>query len=754
MPSVRLFVLLGALITSAFSGPQVYVDVVLHSHSEPTSEPIVAPLAAAPESPAGKGALPPIRVTASLPGAVDLALYPGVDHVLRAEGATWSPPVRLRQGEVPARLTLAVTRTGDLEIPLVNGTGQPLDAWPESVAARFQLLEGPLEISRERSFETACPVETTQHGKATRHTMRCRLPEGVLDLRLEADGYIPDYRWGLRPEPGKVINGREYRLERGASVIGTVLQDDGSPAKGADVVVAPTVADSVAQASLRVSGRSLEYRTTTNDNGFFQVRGLPRGSFDLRASLQDYGLGSLPRLVVSAPIEHRLEEPLVIPYFPAGVVAIDPAVTLKGDPWLVRLFQPGGDAKSAPTDSEGVATFDLLPSGDYIVMVENDDGERLASKQVTLSPDAPRADIRIDQVPVIGTVTLDDEPLAATLYFGGRHGVQSVAIDSGEDGEFTGLLPHEGSWYLEVRAEDPKVRYAERDVQVEVDRGLGAAELAIELPGTSIEGKVVDTQGKPASGAQVIVQPTSGDAGIVQVATEDDGAFRLAGQQPGTYHVKALGRGHTSSATEVVEVSEDQPVEPLRLVLDNQREIRGHVVSPDGRDLPGVSVWAVLEQGSTAPTDALIPTATTGPDGRFTLHIAPDQPWSGVAVLAPGFVLGLFSLPPDGTSETPWELAVSQAGSGVLTLDLDDQPGQMADPVIVDGRWRLSLGLLTKWARSSGASLRDDRLDIPEMPSASYAFCGSLSGGIASCDTGFLPAGGALRLDATKERSE
>lgn len=753
MPSALLIALLGVLVTSAFSGPVVRVQAELHTSDRSSTQPVVCTFAAEPQPTKNADSsttLPPIRVTAPLPGTTSLALYPRINHLLRSEGEIWTPPVLLVKDKTPVSVKLAVTNTGELEIPLVNGTGQPIDPWPNNVAARFQLLETPLRLGPEQSFETLCPVEeSNRHG----HTIRCRLPEGILNLRLEADGYRPDYRWELHLHPCAVSTAPEYRLERGASLIGTVIRDDGTPAAGTEIVLEPTVSSSFARANLRSANRALEYQTTTNGDGFFQVRGLKRGSFDLRASMEGYGVGARPRLIVSDPVEIALDAPVVIPYFPAGVVHVDPATTPRGDPWIVRLFQPGGNRLEAQTDPLGEATFDLLDAGRYLLMVENADSERLVSEEVELTPDRPRVDVKIEQVAVIGTITLNEEPLAATLYFGGSHGSESVSIESGADGEFAGVLPRDGTWLLEVHAEDPKVRYAEKNVPIEVDPELGAAELAIDLPGTSIEGRVVDVQGKPVPGAQVVVQPESRDSRIVQVAVDEEGEFYLAGQRPGTYHVKALGPGYTSSATEKTEVSEDGPQSPLRLVLQDDREIVGHVVAPDGHNVAGATIRAIWERGSAAPTDALVPSATTGPDGHFTLHVGRDQPWSGAAVLAPGFVLGLFALPSESRPTASWELPLAQGGAGTLILASDgDSSAPPSGFVTVNGHWLLTTGLLSTWALQTGIRPTGAVIEIPELPSATYELCGTQAGVASFCDSGVLPPQGSLTLTLDEGR--
>lgn len=55
---------------------------------------------------------------------------------------------------------------------------------------------------------------------------------------------------------------------------------------------------------------------------------------------------------------------------------------------------------------------------------------------------------------ILGRVTLGDDPLAATLWFGGRSGVRRIRFDSDEKGRFDGWLPEEGTWPVDLVSEE------------------------------------------------------------------------------------------------------------------------------------------------------------------------------------------------------------------------------------------------------------------------------------------------------------
>jgi hypothetical protein len=745
IPELLPYLLLGILLEHAPRGAALQVDIELLSDREPRLS-LGAKVCATPitttQGETSSSPLTPICASAEVPGSTGLLLDPGMAYLVHLEGeGVWAPPVSLEPATGERIVTLTASRAGTLEAALVDGTGEPLAAWPQAVQARFQLHETPLKLPRDSSFEGSCPV--TMDDRDGRF-VRCQLPEGLLDLRLEAEGFIPLYLWALGIPPGEPVEARDYRLERGASIVGAVTREDGEPAVGAEMTLGPAVGDSTVRFELGARITTLESRAETQDRGFFQLRGIAPGSYALEARLAEYGVLSVPQIIVSEPAEYRLASPLVIPFFPVATVVVDPPVDHARSPWTVRLFQSSAPLRQTQTDAIGEATFELLPTGELLVLIEDAKGQRWLSRTEAFSPTSPRVQVEIAGIPVVGQIGLDEEPLAASLYFGGKSGAESVVLESGADGEFVGLLPREGVWILEVQSEEPKVRWKTRNLLVEVDPGLGAAELAIELPGTSIEGRVLETDRHPAPGAQVILQPTFIEGGIVQVETGADGTFAMEGQLFGTYQIKAIGRGRRTSGVETVELSKDRPDAALDLILHETREVRGRVVYQDARGVPGATVRALREQGLASATDFLIPSATTGPEGEFLLHVPPDGSWTGVAVLAPGYVLAVEPIPPAPGED--WVIHVAQTGGGNLTLVGLGGPEKVFPTATLDGRWVLPFGVLTTWSQQKILADEADSLVISNLPPGSYRVCVATRESQPTCHSGLLFAGGSLNL--------
>ncbi len=688
------------------------------------------------------------RCPAEVPGRAVMLLEPGNRYQFVLEGVgVWAPPFSIEGVPKSGALSLAASGTGMVKARLVNSTRHPLEAWPGRVRVRFQLEESPLDVPASSTFERNCPVTAGEGGQ---RWLACELPEGVLDLRFDAEGFIPNYRWALHVVPGGSVVVGDLPLEIGASIVGTVVRVDGTSATAAELVLEPTVGGGPARAALGARMEALAFRSETGERGWFQLRGVPRGSYELEVRIPGYGSLEVPRLIVSEPLELRLDEPLVVPWFPAGTISIEPAAARGGTPWKVRLFQSGAQSREASTDASGDAVFPLLPAGDYLAMIEGDRGFR-TTRAVSISPENPSVRVDLERVPVVGRITLDGAPLAASLYFGGRHGSDSVAMEADRHGKFVGILPREGSWRLEVRSEEPRVRWMSREVPVEIDSGLGAAELLIELPGTSITGRVIDPNGATPPRAQVILQPEFPEGGVTQMETEADGSFAFVGQGYGGYQIQAVGSEHRQSGIERLRLSDDGPDATVELVLQDQRQIRGRVVSPEGRGIPGARLEAVPPYGA-GTSSFLIPTASTDAEGNFVLDLPPGGSWPGAAVLAPGYALAVEPIPPE-TEGGQWTIPVAQEGGGTLVLTgLARSTGQAFPRTTLNHQWLLGYGLLASWALLQGTEAGPDSLVLPNLPSGSYRICIPRRAAEGDCPTGFLSPGGQLTIELEEER--
>lgn len=737
------------LACPSLSWTEIPVDVHVETRSE-LSDPLSARLFIEPLWSAPDGAslpLPPFAIPITVPTSTRFPLCTELAHEVAIGGSgVWSPERRLLSKGDASPIRFRVSRTGTVRATVVPASPTETDAWPVGLATRFSLRVSPLEVSADQEIPGRCVPISRSDAPPSIH---CELPEGVLDLRLQPEGFVPLYAWDLRIDPDRTARLPDLVLRRGASLVGRIETEDGAPAASAEVLMEPAVSDPMARAHLGHRMKALTFRSTTNDRGYFQIVGPPEGVYEVRGALPGYGLSEPVRTPIVEPVEHAIDR-IEIPYFPSAVVKVEPATAPGGGPWTVLVIDPSGVRRQAATDAEGRASFDLPRAGRYGVAAEAEDGARWAMRSVVFDARHPEASIRIDEVPVIGAVSFGGEPLSAKLCFGGCLGGESISLHTIDDGTFAGVISRQGDWTLEIQAEDPFVRHVFSKILVELDEGIGAAEVNVDLPATSIEGRVVDTLGQPIEGARLILQPRSTSGRPVQLGTDSEGSFSIHGQPYGRYAIEALYQRRRSSAPRTVEISEAAPEAAVEIVLGDPVEIRGKVVTESGEPVAGATVWPVERPGARGAS-LTIPAATDA-DGTFELAVPPRGGSTSVAILANGFVLGIAELSTRGDSGEPPVIRISPTAGGTLHLVARHTPSVH---LVYDGRWQLDLALLATWAGRNGTALGhpgQGDLVVPRLPAGNYSLC-VVDGDDASpsCRSGYLANGGHLSLETGKE---
>jgi RNA polymerase sigma factor (sigma-70 family) len=253
-----------------------------------------------------------------------------------------------------------------------------------------------------------------------------------------------------------------------------------------------------------------------------------------------------------------------------------------------------------------------------------------AVPQVQFALDAPQkfADIRLRRTTNIQVAVADEagKPVNSPTARSGRIG--GFGLENGNeqltgkaDGTltFTDLLPGD------IIA--PRVRKGDA-VNVPMPIEVGQAKTPVitvsDKNACRVSGRVTDASDRPLVGAKVVVlghfrgvgryADFSSVFGIESLRTDTDGRYRSPALWPkDDYHVTVSHNGYAGFETKQVhgEAGKVHDLGTVRLVSAG-RSIRGRVIGADGKPLAGVTV---LNRGD-GPTPA---TATTGPDGSFTL---------------------------------------------------------------------------------------------------------------------------------------
>lgn len=646
--------------------------------------------------------------------------------------------------------------TGSLKLGVA---GQVL---PKEIEATIVSPPDPRLRKEIPKGEVICPV-----GK--RGVFHCEVPAAFLDVALRSPGFVPDYRWGLRVDPGKTLSLGSVTLKNGASLTGWAqLEEAGAPLRKGLARLVPLLAPGYdAEVAARLRSTALE--GLVRQDGFFQFAGIAPGHYLLEVE----GEGMAPTRVF--PLEIRpwsetvLPQPVVLKPPLQLEISISPPLDWLSRPWHVQVrrasdFSGALDAKASYEGTAGKDGWIRIPGqapGTFSIQVRDSLGNVLFDdprRSVERSEDA-RQDIEIDLVTVRGSVSLGKEPLASQLWFGGELGVPRVRMDSDGEGAFHGVLPRDGTWIVDVKAEEPRLD-THVTVRLKADRA-GRASAEILLPDTQIFGKVLTEDHKPVANAQVAVAT---EVDTLVVKTDDTGAFEARAVPEGVTNLTArhflLGDLYTSSSV-VVPVG-SSPVGPVDLHLRKMKIVSGKILSPEG-PVPGATVYLFPSR----PRLGLGDSSRTNVDGTFIAQLSAGTERVNAVVSPPGYALQVFEFQ---VSQDSTVLTVSPNG-GSLELSFPYTSAEMKEKgfrlLFFQNGLQLASSPLYRWAFSQGARMEGGLFfpRIPNLAPGEYRVCisprtilpeaeiVSFLESLEDCASGYLPPGGTLKLHLTMKQA-
>jgi hypothetical protein len=684
---------------------------------------------------------------------------PGEPLLLRlAPGSSWEVSADL-SGFWVRRQTLVVgpaDETSRLELylwPLGKISGRlsvqqkdvalPRNVLVKTVAAPAILKRPPMPPGF-----LACPIDKDGNWS-------CSLPAATYDLVVHAEGFIPHYRWGVEVPPIRTLPLGTFRLERGGSVAAWVAAEGGAidPARAVARLALLAACDTDIKANLELDRVAVE-RAVSRD-GFLQITGLAPGNYSLEVRQPGWAPARVPDIRVAPQSETFLPEPLLLMRPIALDFEIVPPLAERGERWRAQVSRRAENSRPAalvfdgPVDAEGRFTVPDQSPGWFRVRVLDSQGNRVHSEPERQLDASTRHRIEVHRIAVEGRLRLGSEPLAGTLWFGGRYGVRRVKMEADKEGRFAGILSADGFWIVDVEAAEPRFRIRTR-TEIRPDRS-GSAAVTIDLPGTRVFGRVVGQDGQPPSRAFLLIATQ----GLDQMIEADEvSAFDVRGFPAGLLSLIAKDDGAAQSDRVVVNAVEGAEIGPIELRLRPVRRINGTVRSQLG-PVAGARIVAIANSPAVGGGDAM-----TGPEGTFTLELPADIPSATALVRAPGFGTQAFRLVADGP---PVSLTVSEAAGEIAialprgTLDLQRENLRVA---LFQNGLEVPVPLLREDASSTIASGRDGVpfLRLANLAPGPYSACiqqkqvgskGSLEHNPevgVSCAAGQLEPGATLAL--------
>lgn len=479
----------------------------------------------------------------------------------------------------------------------------------------------------------------------------------------------------------------------------------------------------------------LRSRTLLSDaRGFFHFSGVEPGAYRLTARHPAFAPATLEGLAIPAGAEVRLPSPIVLRPASRLEVWISPATDPEGEPWRLELWKRGASgglrtpvtAKPEPAP-DGHWLRPGLAAGRHWLRVLDERGQAFALRELDVSPDDPPLFVTLDPTPIEGALKLGGEPIAGSIYFGGRRGSESVRVEANEEGAFSGTLPRSGSWVVEIVAKERKVDRWLREVHVRALEGGGPAHIALNLPATTLTGRVLRESGAPAAGARVTIVRGDEAAAPILLAAGDDGRFETAGAAPGDYQVEAEGEEGEADPISL-SLDERRQSRGVELILRPRRELSGRLVFGDA-GVRAARVTALPLLGGLEPFTSPQLAAVSDEQGAFSLKLPRWADGVELVVEAPGFALRQIRLHPLPEDAVAIPLA-QDGGTLQWTIQGGFSPQSPADamPTLYGAAgMALSLALLRDWSNLHGIQTAEmgelAELTIPNLEPGTYTAC-------------------------------
>ena len=504
-------------------------------------------------------------------------------------------------------------------------------------------------------------------------------PRCVYEFEASFPGFAPATVAAGPFEPRATRRGLAIALERGAAIVGHVVDREGRPVGGAKLVASRLPAD--VRNGLPPADPRETARATSDGGGAFRLADLAAGRYTLVATRRGFAAARRVGLAVGAG------RPLDV-----GAVTLAPGATLEG----IVTSKSGGPVEGAevlvmPSDFQEAALRRIR--GDGAPDAVSDAAGRFALRDLDgtarvelmvrrggyntanlpgISPAGPRPlEVALAPASRVAGVVLDPDrkPLAGadvTALIERRAGGGMVAMigryvtrtTSDAEGRFAFEDVAPGKVELTFAAPGMQQKKIAATEVVE-GKDLDGLEVVMER-GAWIVGRVLGPDGAPAAGADVRPAGDDGTAARVfpRIATKSDaeGLYRLDNLAPGERDVEAAKEG-TRRAVRHVALRAGENA--LDLQLGAGLAIEGAVVDEGGAPAPGAEV-AVASAASFLP-DALSTVADEA--GRFRLAGLADGDYPLVARAAGYAASAPFNVHVQGQPVQGIELRLGRGGT-------------------------------------------------------------------------------------------
>lgn len=342
-----------------------------------------------------------------------------------------------------------------------------------------------------------------------------------------------------------------------------------------------------------------------------------------------------------------------------------------------------------------------------------------------LEPGLNTLHVDVGMVEVEGSVSAGRHPVAATLWFGGRHGEEAVALDTDRQGRFHGFLPREGRWRIDVSPHNVEGFQVLGEREVSAPGDGSPAEVRIELPDTRVAGSVLDDRKNPVPGASVEILNLDELRIEARATTDEKGRFELLGLQAGSYSLEAVDPPRRSAAVPWDLQPGVEPI-PIELVLTHPLELSGLVTSSSG-PIPGARILVFPQVASLGGVDVSM--ATSGIDGRFRVRL-PRRSLAAKALLTSATLPATLRLIEREALDAESVWLEMPAEGGTLHILSDSVPRSASPFLLFQDGVGISLEAFEKFVPNHFESRGEEGsvLTFPSLAPGNYRLCSVGSG--------------------------
>ena len=413
----------------------------------------------------------------------------------------------------------------------------------------------------------------------------------------------------------------DINLFLGTDIFGHVIDPAGTPVARADIVCFT----GVSKLFTRINTPPAIRDTNSDSEGYFHIKQLPAGSFQIHVNKEGYkfsargeavyadGYNNIENFnIVLHPIDEGTEQVFGHVVDSAGRAVAGARVNLGG----LGTVSLSAIERKTETGADGGFLIDAVEIGTYVLNVRAEgysphtvhrvrfNEENLIEVQA-ISILAGTVLVRETGQPLdggrISVMPINDTGQAAfgVMLTGGA---QSASSSIAEDGRFE-LEVRAGSYRVEARGQG----YAPGRAEVTIDVGerVDGLRIYVSERGGSIEGRVVADGRASTQGTMLILIEGQSiaetamllasvpDASSGQITRADaDGAFRFETLGEGVYNVIAQHPRYARAESGMLELAANQNLRGVEVRLGEGGGIEG-VVYKDKRPVPGASVMAM-----------------------------------------------------------------------------------------------------------------------------------------------------------------